>query len=190
MRETKLQIAKRAVRPVKDVKATPKNDDAVSNEKEQSEYDLTDFDNLSFANKTFNVPNKRQFSEFLTLNTPAVSNTNTLANLREKLQQKRSESKKQQDGFSKTTTDSFNMTLMKGFGATDGGQGRPSRAPLLPDKERKLQMSKTQKNFVVNRYRSHKDISKDKYYMQRAPPPPLGRTFGHGLFRNPSQPKI
>ena len=102
---------------------------------------------------------------------------------------KKNQPKKVNENFSKTTTDNFNMTLIKGFADNQAAQRRGG--PPMGPKDRKLNMSKTQKNFVVNRYRSHKDISKDnKYYYQHAPPPPLGKTFGHGLFKHPSQPKL
>lgn len=54
------------------------------------------------------------------------------------------------------------MTLIKGFTNDSNHDKKGMNLPVVP-RERKLQMSKTQKNFVVNRKRNRKRVVLDRY---------------------------
>ena len=84
-----------------------------------TDFDFTEMDGQSLGNSTMKVGDSKYLNElrFNNTNTSSFGNR-TLNNLKERIQMKKNQPKKVHENFSKTTTDNFNMTLIKGFADT------------------------------------------------------------------------
>lgn len=159
-------------------------------------FNLTDFQ----SNKTIQIGSASLLNDLIFDKTDQSffgNQDQAVSKLKQKLQEKKNERQKQkaqtleQDDFSKTQVDAFNLNLMKdrqfglGGDASSKNQGIGHLgAPVMPSTYKdKLYKTMSSKNFVVNRYRSHKTLkNEDGLIFDRPPPPPLGKTTGHGLF--------
>ena len=150
-------------------------------------------DDHVFNNKSMKIASAKHLNELIFSKQDMKSLGNrTVTDLRQRLRQKKDEQKRMAETMhpkiSQTQTDSFNMRIIKNrILDEDTSDPRNKGAPLMPRDfvrtKSKMNFRKTQKKgFIVNRYRSQRNLIRDTVGVRHAPPPPLGKTFGHGLF--------